>query len=87
MFGTVESFLRYPVYECVPSRNQCCAGQVLFTSKLTKMFLNRKQFWEQNVSVVVLRLELKVINYVLSEISGSHGGEYEDGYLPGCCAV
>jgi hypothetical protein len=22
-----------------------------------------------------------------SEISGSHGGEYEDGWLLGCCAV
>jgi hypothetical protein len=24
---------------------------------------------------------------VFSEISGSHGGEYEDGCLLGCCAV
>jgi hypothetical protein len=24
---------------------------------------------------------------VLSEISGSHGGEHEDGSLLGCCAV
>jgi hypothetical protein len=24
---------------------------------------------------------------VLSEISGSHGGEYKDGCLLGCCAV
>jgi hypothetical protein len=26
-------------------------------------------------------------NFLIDEISGSHGGEYEDGCLLSCCAV
>jgi hypothetical protein len=55
---------------------------------LSQMCLNRVQWRTLVRTAISHRLLLPVlVGHLLSDISGSHGGEYEDGCLLDCCAV
>jgi hypothetical protein len=45
------------------------------------------QVLKTELFVNAIELKKVIFGTMVNEISGSHGGEYEDGCLVGCCAV
>jgi hypothetical protein len=61
---------------------------IQFTSHFCRMFLTHYGFIKYRPKAVVQFTKVSSIQINTNcEISGSHGGDYEDGCLLSCCAV